>query len=450
MPNAVLETQPPIGPPNLGWSLSTRLAFRAAFAYLFFYYLETFAGLLIPVFRALGSPIGPRAVYRWPWNQLSAWSGVHVFSLDPALVISEMNRGSTTSDTAINYITAGWMLLIAIVVAGLWSVLDRNRREYHTLNRWLRSFVRYALAMNLFGYGIVKVFPVQMLPVPLYTTQLLLPFGDKSPAGLLWAFMGYSVAYQMFAGAAEVIAGVLLLSRRTATLGALVAIAVLLNVVFTNFSFDVAVKLFSSHLLLAAVFLVLPDVSKLVRFFILNQAVDGLTVFGPPRTGRWITAGSIAFKLLLAIFVYRGVASAYAEFKLQTGIPSRTPLYGIYEVESFERNGVNVPPLLTDRTRWRRVVMESPEVIQVQLMDDSFQRHRAVHDTTVGRITLSSGDRKGTSYVLEYTHLADDRLRIVGRAGAEVLTMTVRRIDPDRFLLRSRGFHWIQERSLTR
>jgi len=293
------------------WTLAKRLAFRVAFSYLVFYYLETIAGLLIPVFRALGSPIGPRAVYRWPWNQLAAWTGVHVFSLEPTLLLNELNRGSATSDTAINFIATGWMLLIAIVVAVVWSVLDRNRREYHALNCWLRNLVRYALAINLFVYGFPKVFAVQMLPLRLYTTQLLLPLGDKSPAGLLWAFMGYSVPYQMFSGTAEVLAGMLLLWRRTVTLGALVSIAVLLHVALLNFSYDVAVKLFSANLLLAAIFLVLPDLRKLLRFFVLNQAVDPPTASGPPRTGRWITAGSVVFKVLLAAFVYQTMANAY-------------------------------------------------------------------------------------------------------------------------------------------
>src|SRR5688500_10016286 len=93
-----MEETAPITTRNPQWRLWQRLAFRAAFLYLVFYYLETMAGLLIPAFRALGSPIGPRAAYRWPWNQLAAWTGVHIFSLDPTLLIT---RGSTTSDIAI-------------------------------------------------------------------------------------------------------------------------------------------------------------------------------------------------------------------------------------------------------------------------------------------------------------------------------------------------------------
>lgn len=451
MPTAVLQQEhalvsPPHTPP---WGLSKRIAFRTAFSYLVFYYLETIAGLLIPLFRAFGSPVGPRAIYRWPWNQLAGWTGVHVFSLDPTAITNEMNRGSTTSDTAINYITVGWMLLIAMAVAGVWSVLDRNRREYQTLNGWLRSFVRYALAMNLFAYGMPKVFPVQMLPVQLYTTQLLVPLGDKSPAGLLWAFMGYSIPYQMFSGAAEVLAGLLLLSRRTVTLGAFVSIAVLLNVVFLNFSYDVAVKLFSMNLLFAATFLVLPDVYKLVRLFCLEPGGRWTDRRGSSSHPTLATAGGVVFKVLLALFVYRAIDGAYTEFRLQTSIPARTPLYGIYEIDSFVRNGFDVPPLTTDRSRWKRLILESPQVVQVQLMDDSFQRYSAAHDTSARQITLSRDDGKG-GYVLEYGQLNDDHLRVVGRAGGDVLTMTLRRIDPDKFLLRNRGFHWIQQRSLTR
>ena len=44
------------------WSAAKRFAFRIAFTSLVLYHVEAFLGLLGPVFRVLGSPIGPRAV----------------------------------------------------------------------------------------------------------------------------------------------------------------------------------------------------------------------------------------------------------------------------------------------------------------------------------------------------------------------------------------------------
>jgi len=87
-----------------------------------------------------------------------------------------------------------------------------------------------------------------MLPGHLFTTYLLQPLGDKSPAGLLWAFVGYSVPYQMFAGFTELLASLLLLTRRTLAIGALVALVATVNVAAFNLFYDVDIKLFSLNL----------------------------------------------------------------------------------------------------------------------------------------------------------------------------------------------------------
>ena len=73
--------------------------------------------------------------------------------------------------------------------------------------------VRYALAAAMLSYGWFKLIPVQM-PAP-GPERLLNALGDTSPMGLLWALMGASPAYQMFAGFGEALGGVLLLWRRT-------------------------------------------------------------------------------------------------------------------------------------------------------------------------------------------------------------------------------------------
>src|SRR4030095_1955546 len=46
------------------------------------------------------------------------------------------------------------------------------------------------------------------------------------------------------------------------------------------------------------------------------------------------------------------VASAFLSVRLR----ERPPLFGIYQVDRFVRNGDTIPPLKTDSTRWERVV----------------------------------------------------------------------------------------------
>ena len=49
------------------------------------------------------------------------------------------------------------------------------------------------------------------------------PYGDSSPMGLVWTFVGASVGYEIFSGLFEAISGYLLFWRRTALVGSLMA-----------------------------------------------------------------------------------------------------------------------------------------------------------------------------------------------------------------------------------
>jgi uncharacterized membrane protein YphA (DoxX/SURF4 family) len=113
-----------------------------------------------------------------------------------------------------------------------------------------RDFLRLGLAVTMVVYGFSKVWVRQFPPLDEWTA--FQSYGDSSPMGLLWRFMGHSPTYERFTGFAEVLAGVLLATRRTATPGALVMVAVMANVVMLNFCFDVPVKLASTHLLVFA------------------------------------------------------------------------------------------------------------------------------------------------------------------------------------------------------
>jgi uncharacterized membrane protein YphA (DoxX/SURF4 family) len=144
--------------------------------------------------------------------------------------------------------------VIALVGATAWTIADRRRRSHPKLLEAFTLYVRLFLARTMFSYGFDKVIPNQFSPMtPLRLTQYI---GETSPGGFAWTFLGFSVAYEVFAGIAEVVSGAFLLFRRTRTLGAIIGAAVLTNVFMMNMSFDIPVKQYSAHLLLMCVFLV--------------------------------------------------------------------------------------------------------------------------------------------------------------------------------------------------
>jgi hypothetical protein len=139
------------------------------------------------------------------------WVGEHWLGLEGKIIIQPTGSG----DTMIEYVRALCYLAAALAGTLLWSIADRKRAAYPRLHMIFRTYVRLALAGVMLGYGLAKVFPMQFqVPGP---DRLLQTYGNSSPMGLLWTFMGYSPAYTMFAGAMETIGALLLLFRRTAT-----------------------------------------------------------------------------------------------------------------------------------------------------------------------------------------------------------------------------------------
>ena len=149
--------------------------------------------------------------------------------------------------------------------------LDRRRAHYARLQQWLLVYLRFAVGTIMIGYGLAKVFHTQFpAPTPAKLEQ---PYGDASPMGLLWTFMGFSGPYNVFTGLAETVPALMLFFRRTATLGALLLVAVMTNVVVLNFCYDVPVKIFSTQLLLASLYIAGPRLVALFDVLIAGRAV---------------------------------------------------------------------------------------------------------------------------------------------------------------------------------
>ncbi|HUR33524.1 MAG TPA: DoxX family protein [Vicinamibacterales bacterium] len=372
-------------------------------------------------------------------RSLDGWLAINVLGLDPAVLA--LGWGGTT-DMPLYYIHVLVLVILAAVTALVWSLLGRDRSRDPSLHAWARLLVRYFLANSLFTYGFAKVFLTQMAPAWMYLERLVEPFGNMSPAGLLWAFVGYSPSYQIFSGLAEVVAGLLLLFRRTTTLGALVAVGVLLNVVMLNFSYQVDVKVSSVNLLLSAAFLTAPDLGKLARFFVFNQRVDPPDTSDPVVGTRWRTAVP-AFKVVFAVLILYKSISFYSAHALFSPPSNRPMLSGLYDVETFVLNGHEHAPLTTDPTRWKTVAIgDPPTAMHVQMMDASFLHYSAEYDEQGRSVTLFVGNDRKNKYVLQCTRPDQDHLTMEGTLGNDALTIRMRTIDPSSFSILNSRFRW--------
>jgi hypothetical protein len=258
--------------------------------------------------------------------------------------------------------------------------------------------------------------------------------------------MGTSESYNIFTGAGELLGGLLLTTRRTTLLGAMVSFGVLSHVAMLNFSYDVPVKQFSLHLLAMSLFLMAPDLGRLANMFVLNRPVEPV-VFRPLSRRAWVDRGAVVLRTLVVAYVLITALYGAQESRKRFGdLAPRSPLFGIWNVEEFEVDGKTHPPLVTDAQRWRRVIFDYPMVIAVQLMNDSRQRYVLNLDTKAMTMALSPRNApEAKKSLFSYTQPEPGLLTMEGTLDGRKIKARIRRAETSDFLLISRGFHWINE-----
>ena len=412
------------------------IAFRFAVVYFGLYACATqIAGgvLLIPGIQvpALGTT--------WPMRDITLWIAEHVFGATPPLLYT-----GNSGDTLFHWVQTTWLLVCAVAVTAAWTVIDRRRTNYPTLRPWLRLLIRFALAAQMFYYGMAKVVPSQFPPPSLVT--LVEPIGYLSPSDLLWAFIGSSTAYQVFTGMAEVAAGILLIVPRTATLGALIALVDMIQVFMLNMTYDFGLKQISFHLILMSLFLLAPDLRRLVNVLLLDRPAGPPShppLFPAAEANRIAVAAQIVFGVyLLAMFTSLGVR--YYDAEGGAGA-AKSPLYGIWNVDELSIDGEIRLPMLNDYDRrWRRVIFDRPDVIVFQRTDDSFARYGVTVDTRSRSLALRKGSSRTWGARFSYERPADDELVVEGWMDDLAIRMRLRRVGLDTFRLLNSPFRWVR------
>jgi hypothetical protein len=427
-------------PPPAQWHAVTRVAFRFGFLYFGLYVLTTqmLGGLwIIPKF-------GPPDMGATGWMKGTiVWTATHLFHVHSQYVTNSTGSG----DKTIDWIHAFLLLVFSAAATIVWSIVDRRRANYVTLHKWFQVFMRFAAGTTMVGYGMVKAIPLQMPAPPL--TRLLEPYGNFSPMGVLWYSVGASFPYERFAGAMELTAAALLFVPRLSMLGAMVLVADSVQIFTLNMTYDVPVKLFSFHLILIGLYLLAPEMRRLLNVLVLDRAVgpSGLPPLARRRGVRWtLTAAQVAFGGYVLVTALVQARQSFATFG--AGAP-KPPLYGIWTVEKMEENGIERAPLVTDYGRWRRVIVQNATTMMFWRMDDTFVGFPAKVDPAARSIALTSADKQSIG-ALTYAQPTPDVLVLDGDLNGRKVHLETRLFDKNRFLLLSTGFHWIQERPFNR
>ena len=428
-----------------GWTLLQKIAFRF-FTCLFLLYLLPFPldsfpfiNEILTIHPKIAEWYGyPFELYQNFWHSFIPWIGKSMVGLKTPITIFTNGSGDTTYDYVLLHTQFGLATLGCVI----WSILDRKRRSYNQSYYWLRVLLRYYLATAMLGYGFAKVFHLQM-PFP-YLSQLVQPFGDKSPMGLAWSFIGYSKGYSAYTGWAEVIGGLLLLFRRTTTLGALVVAVVMMNIAAINFFYDVPVKLYSSILFLMAVFLMAKDFSRLVNVLILHKPSTAANFPRMIASRRWWIASRVLKWLCIASILFGNISGSIDGMKRYGDNRKLPPLYGIYNSEMVIKNRDTLAPLTTDSMQWKQLIIQFEKNAQVKMMNDSIKRFSfTVNDSLKNILVYSYADTANKSTL----HYEADSTGLIlrGLMNKDSIFMRFRKYDLKNFRLVNRGYRWINE-----
>jgi hypothetical protein len=388
------------------------------------------------------------------YNKFIDWmveaANANLFHIRKVLV-----RPMGSGDTSWNW--AQQWLFVCIALAGclIWSILDNKRKNYKELNYWLCLIVRYNIIGIAFGYGLIKLFPLQMrFP---NQSQLATPLGDFLPMRLSWMFMGYSTTYEIFAGFMEVLAGSLLLYRKTVTMGALLAVAVFSNVMMMNLSYDIPVKIFSMNIVLFCLYLLANEYNRILCFFVLNKPTAVCSIYHFTYTKRWMR---IVRVILKAAFVTQVVIfsfySNWQQYKSMVNTPDTKPIKsGFYDVAVFAINKDTIPPLITDTMRWQDVVFEKDGYGSIKTADTIFrQRYKRGYfdyeiDTVNNIINLKKWQTDSAMYSgiilsMHYQLPDSNTIQLRGKQKNDLLYVLLKKSNRH-FQLADKPFHWLSE-----
>ncbi len=396
-----------------------RLGFRIGFVFAALVILPFPIGFLGILRGVAGAYL---AVVRLGVNALAAVLGLP----EPAL------RMTGSGDTLFAYVQVLLFALVAIAAGGVWSAcargdVDRIDRRLDRLAAGLRVWLRFWVAGVLFLYGVAKLFELQFHTPPSWVLDQR--FGDKSPMGIMWSFMGHSRPYAVIAGASECVGSLLLLWRRTATLGALVLAVVMTNVVAMNFCYDVPVKLWSLELLAACLAIIGPDARRMLATALGHAVRDAPP---PPRGTRWAERlrGLARLAMLIAFGLQLRAGATFVAERERT-----TELDGTWDVVQMASAGT---------TLWARVMIDDGIAV-VRTTSEQRIYYQATVDPASHQLRLRAPLRSG---VLTYERRDPDRLVVRGAIGETWYDVTLVRAPP--WLLETRGFHWIQEEPFNR
>lgn len=268
------------------------------------------------------------------------------------------------TDSLVNWLIVA---VIALIGAAFWSRSKYKNANYNELYYWLRVVVRYRLAIGIIGYGFIKFFPMQA-PFP-SISNLNTSYGDFTNWKLFSMSLGIVPGYESFLGAVEILAGLLLFFRKTATVGAVIILVFTGNVFISNLAYEGGEYVYALYLISFALFVLWFDALRIYNLIALERPTEP-NGFKPYFNSNLRAIRSAAKGFIVFFFVffygfktYSGLRHNPYQLPKTKGLPAAA---GIYNVSEFRINNKTLPYTPADPIRWKDVVFEKWATISIR------------------------------------------------------------------------------------
>ena len=405
---------------NLQWTAGQKIAFR--FFFIFFTlqiltesFMGNWFGYTLFIWK-LGEKIFVRPCL---------WLNMHIFHF------KYIPQTWTTFSGALHTIRDTVYLLLTCSVCVLWTIFDKKRTNYNKLLYWFSQCLVIALSCIGFSYGIVKIFPIQMMSpsfIGLHT-----PVGDLSPFDLLWTTFGYGKPYQIFSGFFELSGAILILFNRTRVAGLLIIVSVMLNVVILNYTYQIGVLILSFYILLVTLFLLAPYARQLVSFFFAKQPVVlSQNEYVPDKNFKTKLFKIMAMLLISSSFIFN-IRSAYNLYAKTESI-NNSRQYSL--VKNYVVNNDTLKLIENDTVCWRiwseRVTGGKRFVAIATMKPGAYKTYMIEQDSSKHSLILHPFNQNDTTSLnFSYTDIDEINWCLDGTIKQKNIKVELQKINPD-------------------
>lgn len=271
-----------------------------------------------------------------------------------------LEQSSYTFKSFITYV------LICILFYIGWLIIEEKEARSKLLYI-ARAIVRYRLAAAMFAMGIIKLIPIQLPPPTL--SDLHTNYGDFLPWKIYYLTNSAALFHhQSYLGFIEVLAASALLFRKTASIGAGLALAFLTNVILVNIAYQLNHTILAIYLFSLAAFVISYDIPRLFAFFLGKQKVYA-NQYKPTWQAKGFSSIHYTLKtsfLFVTVFflyqVYHSKQSSPFPFSADAALTDKS---GYYQVDTFTINGQTIPVTRDSEQGWQGVVFEAWNTISI-------------------------------------------------------------------------------------